>query len=73
MLDRQRESRQKALAAIGDAAKKLIDCSQEKGNMKEAAVEALHQAEAGLRSLSTVMRQAAQFWKHMEVSIVSSE
>lgn len=60
--------RQEALDAIKNAALSLIDCSQEKQNVSEAAVQALHQTEAGLRSLSIVMRQAAQFWKHMEVS-----
>ena len=67
VMDQQREVRQKVLADIGEAAKKLINCSEEKENMDIAAVEALHQAEAGLRSLSIVMRQAAVFWKHMEV------
>lgn len=60
--------RQEALDAIKNAALSLIDCSEEKQNVSEAAVQALHQTEAGLRSLSIVMRQAAQFWKHMEVS-----
>lgn len=69
IVDKQQEIRQKVLADIGEAAKKLIDCSEEKENMDKAAVEALHQAEAGLRSLSIVMRQAANFWKHMEVSV----
>lgn len=69
IVDEQRQIRQKVLADIGEAAKKLINCSEEKENMDRAAVEALHQAEAGLRSLSIVMRQAAVFWKHMEVSI----
>ena len=69
IIDKQREVRQKVLFDMGEAAKKLIDCSEEKENMDKAAVEALHQAEAGLRSLSIIMRQAANFWKHMEVSI----
>ena len=68
IMDQQCEIRQKVLADIGEAAKKLINCSEEKENMDIAAVEALHQAELGLRSLSLVMRQAAVFWKHMEVS-----
>ena len=69
MLDEQRKSRMKAMDDIKKAAEILIDCSQEKQNVSEAAVAALNQAEAGLRSLSVVMRQAALFWKHMEVSL----
>ena len=72
LLDEERASREKALDAIGEAAKTLIACSEDKENVSEAAVAALTQAEAGLRSLSIVMRQAAQFWKHMEVSITSN-
>ena len=71
IIDKQRELRQQVLADIGEAAKKLIDCSEEKENVDKAAVEALHQAEKGLRNLSIIMRQAANFWKYMEVSILT--
>lgn len=72
LLEKQREERKKVLDEIGKAAKVLIECSQDKQNIKEAAVAGLNQAEKGLKYLSTVMRDAAIFWTAMEVIIVKT-
>lgn len=66
MLNKQRDLRDKTLSSIRSAAREMIECT-DKENMDQAAVIGLQQAERGLRNLSTVMRQAAQFWELMQV------
>lgn len=66
LLEKQRDLREKTLSGIQKAAKEMIQCT-DKQNMDQAAILGLQQAEQGLRSLSTVMRQAAQFWELMQV------
>ena len=44
----------------------IENCKNE-AEMAKTAVKALHQASQALQYLSTVMMQAAHFWKHMEI------
>ena len=64
-LETKNKMRYEALDRMTTFAAKIKNCITE-GNMAEAATYALYEAIAGLKELSAVMMQAAQFWNQMQ-------
>ena len=60
-----REKRQEALANMSAFTARFRQCSNDQ-EIAECAVDALHEAVGALKHLSTVMMQAALFWKQMK-------
>ena len=50
-----------------ELAEMIKNCTDEE-NIAKAAVDALHGAAGALRNISTILMQAIQFWKRMEIN-----
>ena len=60
-----RKQKHDSISRMTEYAAKIVDCQTEE-NMAECAEEALHKTIGALKELSTVMMQAANFWKQMK-------
>ena len=60
-----RKQKHDSISRMTTYAAKILDCQTEE-NMAECAEEALHKTIGALKELSTVMMQAANFWKQMK-------
>ena len=65
-MQKERETRSKALQDIAEFAKKIENCKDD-SELAEVAISALHSAMGGLQKLSAIMMKAALFWKQMQV------
>ena len=65
-MQKQRDLRHEALLQCMEFAEKIKNC-QDDSALAEAAIEALHSSIGALKSLSTIMMNAAMFWQQMQV------
>jgi len=65
-LQKQRDLRHEAIVQCIEFAEKIKNCEDD-GALAEAAIEALHSSVGELKSLSTTMMKAAEFWEQMQI------